>query len=298
MNLFNYFAIQTVLSEELQAAGWEITPERIEEVADLFQPFIDDKNLVVTPRLASVSKHISFRYCGLELLQLTFKNKYKLTLEVRDGKVRRAIKISEDQALDKARELLKIVKPILARTDFVEHPRQKRIIPGFSMEHWLESLILSDTEGGKCARKHIGINNDLSKVVSQVPVVVKPSKTRRRAFHIDLFSLNRCGKSVIVELKKDDDLGTAMSELQDYSNWFLHSGSKFDPELGNPEEMVREHYMPSGNYDFSQKSIEAVAVVTKPRKIPEWPLRGQVKLRIVELPYRWWKNPDGNPFNI
>jgi len=298
MSLFNYFAIQKVLTKELQAAGWKITPERIKEVEDLFQPFIDGKNLVVMPRLAFVSKHVSFRYCGLELLQLTFENKYKLTLEVRDSKVRRAIKISEDQTLGKTREFLKIVQPIMAQADFVKNPRQKRIIPGFSMEHWLESLILSDSEGGKRARQHLGINTDLSKVVSQVPVVVKPLKARRRAFHIDLFSLNKNGKSVIVELKKDDDLNTAMDELQDYSNWFLHSGSKFDPERGNPEEMIREHYMPSGNYDFSQKGIEAVAVVIKPRKTHEWPLRGQVKLRIIELPSRWWKNPDGNPFNI
>lgn len=298
MSLFNYFAIQTVLTKEFQDAGWQITQERIKEVENLFQPFVDGKNLVITPRLASVSKHISFRYCGLELLQLTFENKYKLTLEIRDDKVRRAKIISEDQAVDKAREFLKIVQPIMAKSDFVEHSRQKRMIPGFSMEHWLESLILSDTEGGKRAREHIGINTDLGKVVSQVPVVVKPSKTRRRAFHIDLFSLNRTGKSVIVELKKDDDLDTAMDELQDYSSWFLHSGSKFDPELGNPEEMIREHYMPSGSYNFSQKGIEAVAVVIKPRKTPEWPLRGQVKLRIIELPSRWWKNLDGNPFNI
>ena len=244
MSLFDHFAIQTVLTKEFHAAGWKITRERITEVENLFQPFIDGKNLVTTPRLAFVGKYISFRYCGLELLQLSSENKYKLTLEARDSKVRRAIKISEDRTLDKASEFLRIVQPIMARADFVEHSRQKRMIPGFSMEHWLESLILSDTEGGKRAREYIGINTDLSKVVSQVPVVVKPSKTRRRAFHIDLFSLNSDGKSIIVELKKDDDLGTAIDELQDYSNWFLHRGSKFDPELGNPEEMIKEHYMP------------------------------------------------------
>jgi hypothetical protein len=298
MSLFNYFAIQTVLAEEMQAAGCKITSERIKEVEELFRPFTDGKNLVITPRLASVSKHISFRYCGLELLQLTFKNKYKLTLEVRNSKVRRAIEISEGQALDKARELLKIVQPIMAQPDFVEHSRQKRMIPGFSMEHWLESLILSDTEGGKRAREHIGINTNLSKVVSQVPVVVTPSKTRRRALHIDLFSLNDDGKSVIVELKKDDDTCTAMKELQEYSNWFLHSGNKFDPERGTPERMIKEHYMPLGDYDYSKKGIEAVAVLMKPRNVLEWPLKDQVKLKIIELPSGWWKNPDGNPFNI
>lgn len=298
MSLFNYFAIQTVLSRELQESGWKITQNRIREVEDFFQPFVDSKNLVVTPRLAFAGRCISFRYCGLELLQLTSKNTYRLTLEVRGDKIRRTRKMLDGQVLEKAAKLLKIVMPILARADFVERPRQERIIPGFSMEHWLESLILSDTEGGKRAREHLGINTDLSKVISQVPVVVKPSKTRRRAFHIDLFSHNNDGKSVIVELKKDHNLATAIVELQDYSDWFLHKGSKFDHELGNPEEMIREYYMPSGAYDYSQNGIEAVAVVVNPREIPEWPLKNQVKFRIVELPSRWWKNPDGNPFNI
>ena len=298
MSLFSYFAIQTVLTGEFQDAGWQITQERIKEVENLFQPFVDGKNLVITPRLSSVSKNISFRYCGLELLQLTSENKYKLTLEIRDNKVRRAKILSEDRALDKVGELLSIVQPIMAQPDFVEHSRHKRKIPGFSMEHWLESMILSDTDGGKRAREHIGINTDLGKVVSQVPVVVTPTKTRRRAFHIDLFSLNNDRKCVIVELKKDDDLGTAIDELHKYSNWFLHRSSEFDPERGNPEEMIKESYMPLGNYDYSQNGIEAVAVVIKPRRIPDWPLKDQVSLRIIELPACWWKNPDGNPFNI
>jgi len=298
MRLFNYFAIQTVLSKEFQKHGWKITQDRIKEAEELFQPFVDGRNLVVTPRLAFAGKNISFRYCGLELLQLTFENKYRLTLEVRDNKIRRAGKTSEDQSLSKARSLLEIVKPIIIQPDFMEQPRQQRMIPGFSMEHWLESLILSDTEGGKRAREHLGINADLSKVISQVPVVVKPSKVRRRAFHIDLFSLNNNGKSVIVELKKDHDLATAIIELEDYVDWFLHEESKFDPELGNPEEMIREYYMPSGTYDYSPKGMEAVAVVVSPRKNCEWSFGNKVKLRIVELPSRWWKNPDGNPFNV
>jgi len=298
MSLFNYFAIQKVLSKELRESGWKITQERISEVEDFFRSFVDGKNLVVTPRLAFVGKNISFRYCGLELLQLTSENTYRLTLENKDNKIRRAKKVLEVQVLDKGAKLLEIIKPIMERVDFVGQPRQNRVIPGFSMEHWLESLILSDTEGGKRARQHLGINTDLSKVVSQVPVVVIPTKTRRRAFHIDLFSLNSDGKSVIVELKKDDDLGMAIYELQDYTNWFLHSGSKFDPKLGNPEEMIREYYMPSGNYDFSQKGIEVIAVVAKSRKTFEWLLKERVKLRIIELPSRWWKNPDGNPFSL
>lgn len=297
MSLFNYFAIQTALSRELQDRGWKITKERIREIEDLFQPFVDGKNIVMTPRLAFVGKNISFRYCGLELLQLTSKNAYKLTLEERDGKVRRASKVLKDQALDKARELLKTVKPIIMATDFIKQPRQERMIPGFSMEHWLESLILSDTEGGKRAREHLGINADLSKVVSQVPVVVKPSKTRRRAFHIDLFSLNSDGRCVIVELKKNNDLETAFSELEEYSNWFLHSGNKFDSKLGTPEKMINEHYLPLGINNFSKENIEVVAVVTKPRVIPDWALEGKVKLKIVELPCQWWRSSDGNPFS-
>lgn len=298
MSLFNYFAIQTVLSNGFQKHGWKITHDRIKEVEEFFYPFLDGKNLVVTPRLAFAGKNISFRYCGLELLQLTFDNKYRLTLEERDNKIRRARQILEDQSLGKARSLLEVVKPIIIQPDFMEQPRRQRKIPGFSMEHWLESLILSDTEGGKRAREHLGINTDLSKVVSQVPVVVKPSKIRRRAFHIDLFSLNNDGKSVIVELKKDHNLPTAIIELQDYVDWFLHEGSKFDAKLGTPEEMVQEYYMPSGAYDYSPKGVEAVAVVVSPRENYKWPFEDKVNFKIVELPSRWWRSPDGNPFNI
>lgn len=298
MSLFNYFAIQTVFSKEFQKFGWKITEDKIKEVEEFFQPFLDGKNLVVTPRLAFAGRNISFRYCGLELLQLTYDNKYRLALEERDHKIRRAKQILEDSSLSKVRSLIEIVKPIIVQSDFMGQPREQRMIPGFSMEHWLESLILSDTEGGKRAREHLGINADLSKVVSQVPVVVTPSKIRRRALHIDLFSLNSDGKAVIVELKKDHNLPTAIIELQAYVDWFLHEKGTFDAELGTPEEMMREYYIPSGAYDYSPKGVEAVAVVVSPRENYKCSFVDKVKFRIVELPSDWWKKPDGNPFNI
>lgn len=302
MSLLNYFAVQTVLDEEFKKRepGCKITQDQIKEVEDLFQPFLDGKKLVVTPRLAFDGKNISFRYCGLELLQLTFDNKYRLTLEERsNNKIRRrSRKKLEDRSLSEAKSLLETVKSFIIQSDFTKQPRQQRKIPGFSEEHWLESLILSDTQGGKQAREHLGISTDLSKIVSQVPVIVKPSNIRRRALHIDLFSLNKDGKAVIVELKKDHNLELARGELQSYVDWFLRKGSQFDTERGRPEKMIQEYYMPLGAYDYSPKGVEAVAVVVNPPEVYEQYLKGGVKLRIIELPSRWWESLDGNPFNI
>jgi hypothetical protein len=163
-------------------------------------------------------------------------------------------------------------------------------------------LILSDSEGGKQARQKIKISTDLNHVVSQVPVIKIPNPDggiRRRCCHIDLVSCEN-NKIRIVELKKDNDLGKAIDELTDYSNWFLDKGKEFDPKRGNLIAMQNEHYLPKFSFDRKPENIRAIAVVQKNNNYDGSlkNLENSVPLEVVELPkgYDWLKNKNGNPF--
>jgi hypothetical protein len=296
MSLFNYYAVQAILSKEFQKAGWKISRDRITGIEKLFKQFTDDKKLVITPRFNG--DYLSIRYCGLEALQVTNKNTLRCTLvKNKSGKVRRQ-KPKNISSLSELKPVIALVREAIESKEAVVKSKYERIIPGFSMEHWLESLILADTEGGRLARLHLGVNPDLYKVVSQVPVIKQPKigARKRRADHIDIFSINPDGKVVIVELKKDDDIEKAIKELTEYTNWFLSESDGFDPERGHPLAMQSESYIPEVSCRITREKIEAVAVLISKIK-GSISLNNKVKSRIVDLPENWYDSPDGNPFH-
>jgi len=303
MSLFNYYAIQTALRLSKDTPRkWKVTEDEIKAIEAVFKPYLDDDKLVLTPRFNG--NYISFRYCGLEVLQLSRKGTWSICIEWRKGKIRRAAKQEEVASIGDLdfQSFMKEIKQFLEGYLYNFHvaiktKRQERMVPGFSLEHWMESIILADTATGKKVRKCLGLNQDLHMVVSQVPVIVNPSKRKKRALHIDLLSLNDVGKITVVELKKDDDLDTAIEELKIYTNWLLpeNKSDLFCLKRGNPKEMVKEHYLP-GNAerfnDLSAAKIEAIAVVVL-KKCNDTACRKDtstsngVSLTILELPENW-----------
>lgn len=302
MNLFNYFAIETALRLSKES-GWRVTEENILRVQEYFKQYVNNKKFVLIPRFNG--NYISFRYCGLEVLRLTKKGIFQITIKKVGDKIRNAkppIRI-ESSLEDGFGCILDDVKKFLEEFNtIVKEPKEKRKIPGFSLEHWLESLILADSENGVDARKHIGINSDLKKVVTQVPVIMKPKKggVNRRHHHIDILSFNENGKIAIVELKKDDNLNKAKIELTEYSNWLLGKGDDFDEQEGYLGEMIERNYLPK-NYlmtnikKIAPENIECIAVILNHSNSIER-LDNKMRVKIIKLPSNWLSNMYGNPF--
>ena len=183
--------------------------------------------------------------------------------------------------------------------------KNEREIPGFGLEHWLESLLLADTEGATRARQHVGINTDLMYVVSQVPIIKKSEEPEAEpgSGHIDLLSSNKNSVIQIVELKIDNKFRKAVKELNEYTNWLLRNDEKheFDPERRDPKSMQKKYYIPKKTVDLGRlttENVEAIAVVKKPPKNSCGTLKNLVKLRVIELPDSWLENQDGNPFGV
>ncbi len=306
MSLLNYHACQVAL----ELCGDDLTKlsktkGNIEAIGQLLEPYVDDRKLVLVPRFNG--GYISFRYCGLEVLRLSLKGQYETCIELTDGRIRGIKRPKEVTVLGDLKPLLDKIKEFLDAYvhDFptaAKTRRQDKTVPGFFLEHWLESMILADTAIGKTARDHLGLNQDLQRVVSQAPVILNPMAGKRMARHrhIDLLSVNSDGRIIVVELKKDNDLDTAIKELEVYTSWLLRDGKggDFHPVRGNPLAMVREHYLPdvpNAYSDLLAKDIEAVAVVVTPRHSAPAQLSNGVKLRVVELP-KDWLSRDGSIF--
>lgn len=287
MELNKYFAIKN-----LDRTVWAGALERIGAIEDAFHAYTTDPRLVLIPRYNG--NYLSFRYCGLEMLQVGKRGQLRSVLEERGGKIRRnknpaAIAGLQDSSFLKTLKAAHAFLTEALHTDF--SAKSERLIPGFSKEHWLESLVLGDTPGGASCRKALGLNPDLGQVVTQVPVIRPPLKAggRRRSDHIDVMSVDDAGNAVIVELKQDDDLDTAKVELEKYGNWFKGiNPNEFDPELGNPKAMISEGYLPRA--PISPDKTKLVAVVTDGQPSPA--------ISIIHLPKDWLRHKDGNPISV
>ncbi|MCK9554398.1 hypothetical protein M0R36_01060 [bacterium] len=298
MGLCNYYAIKTILSPECRKKGWKVKKDKIEKIENFFSEYVDHKTLIVIPRFNG--NYISLRYCGLEILQVSKNGSLKRTLyKDVNGKIRRLkspIKIDIDD--DILKSLMPKIKEFIECRKFISEKKRNRLIPGFSPEHWLETLILADTKGGEAARKTLKIDENLSNVVSQVPVIRKPKKDskskspRRRSDHIDLFGFDKSkhlGIPVIIELKKDNDLKMALVELKKYCEWYKGKLSDGDISRGNVIKMQEKFYLPEFKYN-KLTNPRLVAVVTGHANGK----RGEFE--VVALPEKWSETTSGNPF--
>ncbi len=291
MSICNYYAIDRVLTSR----RWEIKESHIKDITKFFKPYLDEERLVLIPRFNG--DYVSFRYCGLEVLQLTKKGVYRVKICERNKKIRGAKKPQKIQSLNCIKSLLDNIKGFLEECinnygKVFNQPKEKRYIPGFSLEHWLESIILSDNHRGVNARKYIGVNTDLKKVVSQAPVILNPDKnstanrSRNRHHHIDILSFNDDSTATVVELKKDNDLAKAKKELEEYTKWLMKADGYFHKGRGNPEAMMKEGYLPPFKNAFSCNSISAIAVVTE-HENGQGQLYNNMKFKIIRLPDNW-----------
>ena len=289
MDLFKYYAIETAL--KLRNKSWKITEEQIKSIGDFFNPYLNNDKLVLVPRFNG--SYISFRYCGLEMLRLTKKGQYKIKIRVQNNKLRGCPKEIDVDSLQEIKPIIGIAKNFLEACirnfkAVAKQTKQEKIIPGFSLEHWLESIILADNDVGRDARRCLGLSDNLKKVVSQAPVIMNPKKKggRNRHHHIDILGFNENGKTIIIELKKDNDLNKAMKELYEYTNWFMGEGREFHAKRGNPIAMMNEYYIPRNIVNANPNNINAIAVVVDPKQ-PYPSLQNGVKLRVVGLPSDW-----------
>lgn len=300
MSLLNYHAVQKALElSNKDDSGWKITPESVKKIDGFFEEYLDDPKFVLIPRFNGTC--LSFRYCGLEVLQLTGKGVCQRVVGEEKCKLRRLRKPIALESLENLKPCIDKTRAFLNeyRKRFCEKPRfkkQERYIPGFSLEHWLESIILADSPIGKNAREFLGINIALTKVVSQVPIILNPKggQRKKRHHHIDLLSVNSDESVTVIELKKDNDFAKAKKELEEYTNWILERGSVFDRERGKPEKMEKEHYLPKANYHLAVKDIKAVAVILNPCS-SMLRLENGVELKIVKLAPQWL-TADGSLF--
>jgi len=302
MSLFDYYAIQTALRLSKDAPRkWKVTEAGIKAIETVFEPCLDDDKLVLTPRFNG--SYISFRYCGLEVLQLSRKGKWSKCVKLEEGQVKRAGKLEKVASIVDLdiQCFVKDIRNFLEEylhcfPEAINTRRHERLVPGFSLEHWMESIVLADTLTGRKVRKYLGLSQDLQMVVSQVPVIVNRSRIKMRACHIDLLSINEDGRIIVVELKKDDDLDKAKDELEQYTNWLLlRNRGEFCSDRGNPAAMVKENYLPGDAKTFvglSPARVDAVAVVvskggndTVRRKCAS--LGNGVPFTIIELPENW-----------
>jgi len=296
-NLSKYHAVQMALalSQDGQSK-WTVTEDKIAVIEKLFESYVDESRLVVVPRFNG--SYISFRYCGLEVLRLSRAGLYRTCIECTANGIRGTKEPKDVAQLEALTPLLAGIKSFLEGylCDFrtaTKTRKQAKAVPGFSLEHWLESVILADNPIGEKARTHLGLNRDLTKVVSQAPVILLPSagkelKGQRKRHHlVDVLSVNDDGRFSVVELKKDNDLQKAVTELEEYTDWLLKRGVGFDPARGNPAAMAREHYLPKADYDCAAASIDAIAVVLPSHGPVLATLPNGVKLRVVELPEDW-----------
>ena len=300
MGLFNYYSIDVALRKmpSSKVPDWRIPNQQIAEIQDFFAAYTaGNDRLVVIPRFNG--NYISFRYCGLEVLRLSKTGDYSVKIEERRGQIRGSQKIIVLSSLSKLHPLLKKIRRFLC--DCIERfpgsfkaDKQQRFIPGFSLEHWLESLVLADNDVGAKARRRLGLSHDLKQVASQVPVILKPKSggKKKRHHHIDLLGFNG-DKIVVVELKKDAAISKAVSELTEYTDWILGNGRGFDDARGKMVAMMDEGYLPYHVLDrVNVNQVRAVAVIAGSVKAPAM-LENGVKLEVFRLVDNWLK-PGGD----
>ncbi|MBI5359328.1 MAG: hypothetical protein HZA48_01965 [Planctomycetes bacterium] len=299
MDLKNFYAFN--IKEKEENGPPNDSQKIISRVNRIFDGCLDDNKLILTPRFAG--NYISLRYCGLEILQLK-QDEIFGTIEEKNKKIYRVkkYKVKEKSGDNKVAKLIKIVHDAITEKSFFEQEKKARKIPGFGLEHWLESMILGDTGLGKSARLRLDLKDDLKEVVSQAPVICKPKKDgkMKRHRHIDIFGISSQGKTIIIELKKDNDFKKAKEELLDYSNWLLGKLPEADKERGNIQAMIAESYMPKTFLKTSETEITAIAVGDfnlndSEKDIKE--LKNGIKLKIVQLDKEWYYTNNAKLFH-
>jgi len=220
---------------------------QIVSAQNFFTPFCSKGRVLVTRYNGT---YLSFRFCGLEMLQLKKDGKFHNPLYINSSKIiRRNIKtIVTTPPFKDVEKILLHLDSFLNNAFKTGNTKSKyigSIIPGFSFEHWLESLIMSDTICGEQTRDYLKIDPyNLTHLVSQVPVIIaKGSMKKKRSEHIDLLALNK-NQISIIELKKDDDYKKAYIELVKYNQWYNGKLLKADPIRGNRIAMEKEGYLP------------------------------------------------------
>ncbi len=260
MNIFNE------LMNSFAIRSWEqrnenSIAEHMNRLAGLFEKYLTKSGLVVTPRFNET--YLSFRFCGLEVLQLKKSGQHGMfwekSIEKRDGRIRSTENNGPETRSESLDNLLQIsdleslletiksfcissIKKNKTSIDSEDDP-----IPGFSFEHWLESLFVSDDIVGKSTRRDIGMEMiGPENIVTQVPVILEPypDGRRRRPKHIDVFCYDPNHVACIIELKKDDDLKTADKEMRTYSAWLRGDLDEIDPVMGPPRAIQERGYMP------------------------------------------------------
>ena len=260
MNIFNK------LMSSFAIRSWELRneisiTEHMTCLAGLFEKYLTKSGLVVTPRFNET--YLSFRFCGLEVLRLKKSGQHGLfwekSIEERDGKIRSSQKNGPETRSDSLDNLLHIsdleslletiksfcISSIQKNKTSID--REDDPIPGFSFEHWLESLFVSDDIVGKSTRRDIGLEMmGPENIVTQVPVILEPfpDGRKRRSNHIDVFCYDQNHVACIIELKKDDDLETADQEMRTYSAWLRGDLDGIDPVMGPPQAIQKRGYLP------------------------------------------------------
>lgn len=236
---------------------------QLSNIEEFFSYYLTEPCFVLTPRFTK--QYLSFRYCGLEVLQLTKRGLYRSTLyKNAGGKIRRRSpqRLESLAKLDKTMsEIHLFLKEKLTDPSNTRIDRTTDLVPGFSYEHWMESIFLSENRCAIQARNSIGLTGTkIENITSQVPVIKNPSAPgrRKRVDHIDIVAV-RGNTLFLLELKKDKDIGTAGTELDKYTQWVTGKLMEADPKRGNLASMIEEGYMP--HIDSEGLSIHAKIIL-------------------------------------
>lgn len=322
--LLGYFAIQSwKRKKDSDVERW------ISDCESFFEPYLGRPGLVLIPRFNE--KYISFRYCGLEVLRLKPKKvgNYEWRSNLVFGKDDKIYSAStgkkklgingyfQDKPVAALNELT-ITKRIIQRANhfFVSMldtammqerlpKNNKKTLPGFIPEHWLENLFVSDTHCGKKTREVIGLSGDdynvKENIATQIPVTLKPIERnyhiRRKCNYIDFIAVHSDKKRlVLVELKKDDQFSVAKDEIERYYSWAVQEKSKvfkkrsakysyiLDIKKGSPTQLMERGYMPE--WDGNRELIRKVVVIVSGTDM-------NINTNDVELyylPEHWLKN--------
>ena len=283
--LEKYFAVES-WKRQNKTCNYE---KQLEEIEDFFSDYTKTPGFIIIPRYNR--EYLSIRYCGLEVLQLTKRGKYRQTLEQTNKKIKRKKSNMVIGSLDEIKILMTNIYKFLnekLEQEFTSINRKDDLIPGFSLEHWMESLFIANNRIGKETRESIGLNNvSLKNITSQAPIIKNPlpDKNRRRVDHIDLLAIDNDNEVIIIELKKDNDIETAMKEIKKYSEWVNGTLSEADDERGNINAMIKEGFIPpcKGNIVIKKK----IVIVGECK-------RDDDGINIYNLPKNWLQNAINN----
>jgi len=204
--LNGYFAVKQMFKFENKTAT-----KVIEWINNNISQFCNDEKLILLPRIDG-RKNVSFRYCGLEILNAIFYERYgyKLKGKSLNGEKKKVFDLDKDEDKNKfnfqmKNKIFNYINSMYLGKEKIKKNKKNKKIQGFQPEHWLESIFCSNTSSGSSLRSLIGAPLNAYEIISQVPVIC----IKKRSLHIDSVGFHRNGLYTLIELKIDADLDKA-----------------------------------------------------------------------------------------